>query len=165
MRPARVSGRRGQIPGSGGAMRAALERRLAEDGHPWPEAGAALVLRRGLLRLDRDDFAVRLGCRAALLADVESGHRHPAELPSSVLNVDPDTDWVTLVLATYGPGPATTPEPPRAGTLGNELVRRRLLAVASHPGPTAVARLPGFEDGAPVPGPDDTRATPPRTQT
>ena len=54
-------------------LTALLARRLAAEGHPWPDLAAAVMANRGLAGMDRAAFACRLGVGEDTLAGVESG--------------------------------------------------------------------------------------------
>jgi hypothetical protein len=75
--------------------RAVLER-LVALGQPWPALAAAVLVTRGVLELDRADFAAALGVDEPTVRELETGERPPVRAPPTLADVAPHVAWHEL---------------------------------------------------------------------
>ena len=65
-----------------GRMTRRMAAMLRDEGHPWPDAAAALLAERGRLGLDREAFAARIGVPVTLVVVIEDGRPSTVSAPA-----------------------------------------------------------------------------------
>jgi hypothetical protein len=78
------------------AVYGSLTRRRQLQGQPWPALGAAVVVTRARLALDRVALAELLGVPPRTVRELEEGACPPSLAPRRLADLAPDIDWQGL---------------------------------------------------------------------